>query len=45
MRVAKWRKVVWEHGENRRYGGERNARADRELAPKGDMKNDRRKWE
>jgi len=30
---------------NRRYGGERNARAARELAPKGDMKNDRRKWE
>ena len=30
---------------NRRYGGERNARADRELAPKGDMENDRRKWE
>ena len=30
---------------NQRYGGERNARADRELAPKGDMENDRRKWE
>ena len=23
---------------------ERNARDDRELAPKGDMENDRRKW-
>ena len=45
MRVAKWRNVVCEHGENRRYEGERDARADRELAPKGDMKNDRRKWE
>ena len=42
IRVGKWRNVVSEHGVNRRNRGERNARADCELAQKGDMKNDQR---
>ena len=35
--VGAWRETVGTEDE-------RNARDDRELAPKGDMENDRREW-